>query len=122
MLNLTLISRVRGNPDLEELMNYRHSHGLPGDSPMGGPSIKRSVHTFCFGIPELELPVTPPPNVGLYGPVALDSTPLSKEDELSKRLDGGKAIMMCMGTHFSYSEDQVRNTLKGFLAGTSSTD
>jgi UDP:flavonoid glycosyltransferase YjiC (YdhE family) len=122
MLNLTIISRVRGSPDFEELMNYRHSHGLPGDLPMGGLSVKRSVHTFCFGIPELELPVTLPSNVGLYGPVTLDSAPLSKEGELSKWLDGGKTVMMCMGTHFNYSEDQVRNTLRGFLAGTSSTD
>ena len=122
MLNLTLISRIRGSPDFEEPLSYRHSHGLPGDLPIGGLSVKRSVHTFCFGVPELELPITLPPNVGLYGPVALDSTPLLKEDELSKWLDGGKTIMMSMGTLFDYSEDQVRNTLRGFIAGTSSTD
>jgi UDP:flavonoid glycosyltransferase YjiC (YdhE family) len=122
MLNLTLISRIRNDPDYKELVSYRHSHGLPGDLPMGGPSVKRSVHTFCFGLPELELPITLPPNVGLYGPVALDSTPLSKEDELSRWLDGGKTIMMCMGTNFHYSENQVRNIVRGFLAGTSSTD
>ena len=122
ILNLILISRVRSDPGFNELMNYRHAHGLPGDLPIGVPSVKRSTHTFCFGLPELELPITLPPNVGLYGPVALDSSPLSKEDELSKWLDGGKTIMMCMGTHFRYSENQVRNIVRGFLAGTSSTD
>ena len=89
---------------------------------MGGLLVKRSIHTFCFGLPELELPITLPPNIGLYGPVTLDSTPFSKEDELSEWLGGGKTIMMSMGTHFNYSEDQVRNTLRGFLAGTLSTD
>ena len=29
---------------------------------------------------------------------------------------------MSMGTHFHYSEAQVRNTLRGFITGTSSTD
>ena len=122
MLNLTFVFRILGNPDFKELMSYRHSHGLPGDFPMGGPSVRRSVHTFCFGLPELELPITIPPNVGLYGPVALDLTPLSREDELSIWLDGGRTIMMSMGTHFKYSEAQVRSTLRGFIAGASSTD
>jgi len=80
------------------------------------------VHTFCFGLPELEFPITLPPNVGLYGPVALDSTPLSGEDELSRWLDGGRTIVMCMGTYFNYTETHVRNALRGLLAGTSSTD
>ena len=29
---------------------------------------------------------------------------------------------MSMGTHFNYSEAQVRSTLRGFIMGTSSTD
>ena len=121
-LNFTFIYRVITNPGFKELMGYRHSHGLPGDLPMGGPSVKRSVHTLCFGLPELELPITLPPNIGLYGPVALDSAPLSKEDELSRWLEGGRTIMMSMGTHFKYSETQVRNTLRAFVAGTLPTD
>ena len=121
-LNFVIIFRLLTHPDLKELMSYRHSHGMPGKFPVAGPSVKRSVHTLCFGLPELEYPITLPPNVGLYGPVTLDSTPLSKEDELSTWLDGGKTIMMSMGTHFHYSEAQVRNTIRGFIAGTSSTD
>lgn len=30
--------------------------------------------------------------------------------------------MMCMGTHFHYSESQIRNIVRAFIAGTSSTD
>ena len=30
--------------------------------------------------------------------------------------------MMSMGTHFCYSKAQVRNAIRGFIAGTSSTD
>jgi hypothetical protein len=122
MLHFTLISRILRDPHFKELMDYRHSHGLPGKLPMGGLSVTRSVHTFCFGLPELDFPITLLPNIGLYGPVTLDSTPLSKEDELSEWLDQGKTIMMSMGTHFRYSEAQVRNTIRGFRAGTSSTD
>lgn len=122
MLNFTFVSRVPGNLGFKELMSYRHSHGLPGDLPMGGPSVKRSVHTLCFSLPELEFPITLPPNVGLYGPVPLDSTPLSKESELSKWLDGRRTIVMNMGTNFHYSEAQVRNVLRGFIAGTSPVD
>jgi len=122
MLSFAFIYRIITNQDLKELMSHRHSHGLSRDLPVGGPSVKRSVHTFCFGLPELEFPVTLPPNVGLYGPVTLDSTPLSKDDELRKWLDGGRTIVMSMGSHFKYSETQVRNTLRGFITGTSATD
>ncbi|KAF9644591.1 hypothetical protein BDM02DRAFT_3121633, partial [Thelephora ganbajun] len=122
MLNFIIGLRIFSNPDFKELNSYRHSHGLPGRLPLGGPSVKRSVHTFCFGLSELEFPITLPPNVGLYGPVTLDSTPFSEEGELSKWLDGGKTITMSMGTHFHYSEAQVRNTIRGFIAGTSTTD
>ena len=123
ILTFTFIYRIITNPDLKELMRYRRSHGLPGKYfALGGLPIKRSIHTLCFGLPELELPITLSPKIGLYGPVTLDSTPLSKDDELSKWLDGGRTIAMSMGTHFKYSEAQVRNTLRGFIAGTSATD
>ena len=122
MLNFTIASRILNSPDFKELMSYRHSHGLPGNLPMGYDSVKRSAHTFCFGLPELEFPITLPQNVGLYGPVTLDSTPLSNEDELSRWLDGGRTVMTSMGTVFCYSESQVRNTLRGFIAGILSTD
>ena len=61
-------------------------------------------------------------NIGLYGPVILDSNPFSKEDELRTWLDGGKTIMMVMGSHFRYSNAQVRETIRAFVAGTSPTD
>lgn len=85
-------------------------------------SVARSIHTLSFGLPELDFPIILPPNVSLYGPVTLDSVPLSGEDELSKWLDKGKTIMMCMGTHFVYTEAQIRNIVKAFLASTSFTD
>ena len=122
VLNFILTFRLLTNPDFKELLNYRRSHGLLNEFPLGGLSVKRSVHTFCFGIPELDFPITLPNNVGLYGPVTLDSNPLSEEDELTTWLDGGKTIMMAMGTLFLYSEAQVRNTIRAFVAGTSSTD
>ena len=121
-LNFASVLLILTHPDVKELRSYRHSHGLPGKLPISGSSVGRSVHALCFGLPELEFPITLPPNVGLYGPVTLDSVPLSREDELTTWLDGGKTIVMSMGTHFYYSEAQVRNTIRGFIAGTSSTD
>lgn len=122
MLRLAFNWRLYNDPDVNELINYRREHGLLGRLPMGDLSIARSVHAFCFGIPELDLPITLPPNVGLYGPVTLDSIPLSRGDELSEWLDGGKTIVMSMGTHFHYSEAQIRSTIRAFRAGTSPTD
>jgi len=114
--------RVLIDPDVKELTNYRNEHGLPGRLPMGDLSIVRCVHAFCFGLPELDLPLILPPKVGLYGPVTLDSIPLSREDELSEWLDGGRTIVMCMGSHFHYSEAQIRSITRAFRAGTSPTD
>lgn len=122
MINLTFVWRFVNNSAVKELTNYRNEHGLPGRPPLIGQSVARSLHTLSFGVPELDFPITLPPNVGLYGPVALDSTPLSKGDELSAWLDNGRTIVMCMGTHFHYSEAQIRNTIRAFLAGTASTD
>ena len=122
MLNLALTFRLLTNPDLKELRNYRHSYGLLEEFPLGVLPVKRSVHTFCFGIPELDFPITFPNQVGLYGPVTLDSNPLPEEDELSTWLDGGRTIMMVMGSRFRYSEAQARNVIRAFVAGTSSTD
>jgi len=122
MINLIFFSRLFTSPEVKELMSYRQSRGFPRSFPLGPASVSRSVHTLCFGLHELEFPITLPPMIGLYGPATLDSAPLSKEDELSRWLDGGRTIMMSMGTHFNYSEAQARNTIRGFLAGTSSTD
>ena len=122
MINFVFAWRSLSHPDVKELTNYRNSHGLPGSHPLVGQSVARSLHTLSFGLPELDFPIALPPNVGLYGPVTLDSTPLSKEDELSEWLDKGRTIMMCMGTHFHYSEAQIRNTIRAFVAGTASTD
>jgi UDP:flavonoid glycosyltransferase YjiC (YdhE family) len=120
-LNFIAAFRPLAHPGIKELRNYRHSHGLPGKLPIRGLGVRRSVHTLFFGLPELEFPITLPPNIGLYGPVTLDSIPLSKEGELSTWLDGGKTIMISLGSHFYYSEAQVRNAIRGFIAGTSST-
>ena len=122
LIQLIFTWRSLNHPDVKELTNYRHSHGLPGKLPLVGHSVARSIHSLSFGLPELDFPITLPPNVGLYGPVTLDSTPLSKEDELSEWLDKARTIVMCMGTHFHYSEAQIRNTTRAFVAGTSPTD
>ena len=54
--------------------------------------------------------------MGLYGPLVLDTTPVEVADpELARWLDRGETVMMCMGTHYHYTESQVRAIVDGFL-------
>lgn len=54
--------------------------------------------------------------MGLHGPLVLDTTPVEVADpELARWLDRGETVMMCMGTHYHYTESQVRAVINGFL-------
>ena len=65
---------------------------------------------------DLDFPFTKPSNLRLYGPIVLDGAPLQDLDpQLSKWLDAAPAVLMSMGTHFTYTETQVRAVLRGFL-------
>ena len=75
-----------------------------------------TLHIISPGIRELDYPLFIPENMGMYGPVVLDATPVEVADpELAQWLDRGKTVMMCMGTHYHYSESQVRAVINGFL-------
>lgn len=79
-------------------------------------SLSSALHMISPGIRELDYPLFIPATVGLYGPVILDTTPVEAADpELARWLDQGKTVMMCMGTHYRYTESQVRAIIGGFL-------
>jgi hypothetical protein len=79
-------------------------------------SITRAVHVICPSVRETDFPLAVPEWLGLYGPIVLDTTPIEGSDpELNRWLDRGETVLMCMGTHFHYSESQVKAVIDGFL-------
>ena len=58
-----------------------------------------------------------PDCVGLYGPIVLDTNPIEVVDpELNRWLGKRETVMMCMGTHFLFTESQVKAVINGFLS------
>ena len=77
----------------------------------------RAVHVVCPAVRETEFPLVLPDWLGLYGPIVLDTAPVEVVDpELSGWLDRGETVVMCMGSHFRYSESQVKAVVDGFLS------
>ena len=105
------------SPEVDRLAKYRHKRGLPGRLPTES-SLTSAVHVICPGVRETDLPVvTVPDRIGLYGPIVLDTTPVGVCDpELDRWLNRGETVLVCMGTHFHYSESQVKAVVLGFLS------
>ena len=101
--------------DISELNKYRNAHGLLGRLPMESAAI-RAAHVISPSVPEIDFPLVAPDWLGQYGPIVLDTTPIETSDpELCQWLDRGRTVVMCMGTHFRYSESQVKAVIGGFL-------
>ena len=80
----------------------------------------RAVHVICPGVREIDLLLVVPDFFGLYGPIVLDTTPIESSDpELNQWLGRGETVIMCMGTHFHYTESQVKAIISGFLSAVS---
>ena len=115
MASVVLIYKIVTSPDLSGLIKYRNARGLPGRLP-SDTAPTRAVHVTCPGIRELDYPLVIPGNLGLYGPIILDTNPIEVADpELNRWLDRRETVVMCMGTLFTYSESQVRAVINGFL-------
>ena len=114
-MNIGLIFTIGASPKVAELIKHRNERGIPGRLPLETP-ISTALHIITSGIRELDYPLFVPDNLGLYGPLVLDHTPIEVADpELARWLDRGKTVVMCMGTHFRYTESQVRAVVDGFL-------
>ena len=110
-----LIFAIGASTKVAELIKYRNERGIPGRLPLETP-VSSALHIITSGIRELDYPLVVPDNLGLYGPLVLDHAPIEAADpELAQWLDRGKTVMMCMGTHFHYTESQVRAVVNGFL-------
>ena len=119
MATLALTYRMATSPEVSELVKYRNAHGLSGWLPMEAP-YTRKVHIICPSVRELDFPLVVPDNLGLYGPIVLDTSPIEVTDpEMNQWLDGGETVVMCMGTHFHYTESQVKAVIDGFLSAVS---
>lgn len=101
--------------EISTLVKYRNSHGIFGRLPHETP-LRKATEVISPGIIDLDFPFTKPSNLRLYGPIVLDSVPIRDLDpQLSSWLDAGPAVLMSMGTHFTYTQAQVRAILRGFL-------
>ena len=116
MAALVLIWKMVTSPEVSELVKHRNAHGLPGRLPMEA-GYGNALHAICSAVRELDFPLVLPANLGLYGPIVLDTDPVEVVDpELNRWLDRGETVMMCMGTHFHYTESQVKAVISGFLS------
>jgi len=112
---LTIVYKMVTSPEISKLIKYRNAHGLPGRLPMEKAPV-RAVHIICPGVHEIDFPLVVPKNLGLYGPIVLDTNPIEIVDpELNQWLNRGETVVMSMGTHFNFSEPQVKAVIDGFL-------
>jgi hypothetical protein len=65
--------------------------------------------TILASLPELEYPHVPAPRTVFAGPVLTPTTPVSKETypDIAAFLDGGRTIVINLGSLFSYTERDV---------------
>ena len=92
MASVTLIWKMVMSPEITRLIKYRNAHGLPGWLPMASAPTC-AAHIICPGIRETEFPLVMPSNLGLYGPIVLDTTPIEDVDpDLNRWLNRGKYI------------------------------
>ena len=116
LANLALIYKIATSPKISELIKYRNAHGLAGRLPME-TAATHAAHIICPGVPELDFPLVVPENLGTYGPIVLDTNPIEIADpELGRWLNRGETVVMCMGTHFHYSESQAKAVIDGLLS------
>lgn len=103
-------------PEISTLVKYRNSHGILGRLPHEAP-LRKATEVISPGIIDLDFPFKKPNNLRLYGPIVLDGLQIRDlHPRLADWLDSGPTVLMSMGTHFTYTEPQVRAVLRGFLA------
>lgn len=116
MAAVVLIWMTETSSKVSGLNKYRNTHGLPGRLPLESASA-RAVHVICPSVRETDFPLVVPDFVGLYGSIVLDTTPINVFDPaLNGWLNRGNTVLMCMGSHFCYSESQVKAVVNGFLS------
>lgn len=107
---------MKRSPEIAAFNKYRNEHGLPGRFSIQS-SVTRAIHVISPGVREIELPLVIPGYLGVYGPIVLDTAHVEVSDPaLNLWLNRGETVLMCMGTHFHFSESQVKAIIDGFLS------
>lgn len=117
MAGIALGWMVITDPEITKLTKHRNANGLPGYLPVA--SVRdRATHIICPCVREVDFPLVVPDKVGLYGPIVLDTAPIQVADPgLDQWLSRGKTVLVCMGSHFKFSESQVKGVIHGLLSG-----
>ena len=118
MAGIVLIWKILTAPEIAKFIKHRNANGLPGSLPLGSANA-RATHIICPCVREADFPLVVPDKIGLYGPIVLDTAPIQVADPgLDQWLSRGETVLMCMGSHFQFSESQVKAVLHGFLGAT----
>lgn len=107
---------VRGKR-VAEFMRMRKRLGLK-PPPFVQTSWDTTLQTICPSIHEVDYPMYVPPNLTLCGPIVLDAPPLSEVDpNLHEWIAAAPTILVNMGSHYEYTEVDLRAFFQGVMAG-----
>jgi hypothetical protein len=103
------------HPKRRTLDSARKAAGLPGTilSPPGEGS-RAIIHA---SLAELEYPHVPNPNTVFAGPVLTPISPVTRETfpEIAEFLEGGRTVLVNLGSIFAYTEDDVQAVADGIV-------
>lgn len=107
------IENAAYDPQVQVVNEARKAQGL--HEPLGSftPWVKDVPH-ICPSLPEIDLPLTFPPNVHNCGPIMLPSPSITETDpDLLTWLQQKPTILMALGTHFEAYAETVREQAVG---------
>ncbi|KAI0458272.1 hypothetical protein F5B21DRAFT_460430 [Xylaria acuta] len=107
------IDSAAHDPQVKAINQVRSAQGL--HEPLGSftPWVKGVPH-ICPSLPEIDLPLSWPPNVHNCGPIMLPSPPITETDpDLLAWLQKRPTVLMALGTHFEAYAATVREQAVG---------
>lgn len=112
-----LIKGFVTNVKYDKFRKYRAANGFKGPTPLEA-LYHPEVLFITPSIAELDFPFTNLPNVHLCGPLVLDAKPVEEvEPKLAEFLSKGPTILINLGSHLEYDENDVRGVLIGLTSG-----
>jgi hypothetical protein len=107
VLNLYLIFQIIASPYAKRLNAARNAAGLAGTAV--APMSEGTRVVIHASLPEVEYPHIPGPGTVFAGPIFERVPPISSKDysELTRFLDGGRTVLINLGSLFQYTEEEV---------------
>ncbi|KAK0196224.1 putative UDP-glucoronosyl and UDP-glucosyl transferase [Armillaria mellea] len=106
-LTCAMVYFMFSSPKIQELVQYRQKLGLNNTIPMFEPYMG-DAHYLCPATPETDFPCAIPDNVTLCGPILVPAVPVEEKDpELASWLDGGPTMLVNLGTHAVFDENNA---------------